>query len=105
MTVTLDLPAEDMATLQTILRRHVPPGVRVWAFGSRVAGGARPYSDLDLALESDGPVDPDALAWLRTALSESDLAIKVDLVDLQAIDPTFRRLIEQGMVPLAVTRD
>jgi hypothetical protein len=39
-------------------------------------------------------LDLDMLGRLKEALSESDLTIKVDLVDLRAVDPAFRRMIE-----------
>jgi predicted nucleotidyltransferase len=45
-------------------------------------------------------LDLDMLGQLKDELSQSDLTIKVDLVDLQAIDPAFRRMIEGDMVPL-----
>ena len=39
------------------------------------------------------------LGALREALSESDLTIKADVVDLRAADPAFRRIIEDQLVP------
>ena len=100
VTATIDLSSADLAILRAVLRDRVPPDIRVWVFGSRATGGARRYSDLDLALEADGPIDPDTIAWLRSALSESDLTIKVDVIDLRGIDAGFRRLIQGGMVAL-----
>ena len=100
VTATIDLSSADLAILRAVLRDRVPPDIRVWVFGSRATGGARQYSDLDLALEAGGPIDPGTMAWLRSALSESDLTVKADVVDLRAIDPGFRRLIQGKMVEL-----
>jgi predicted nucleotidyltransferase len=75
-----------------ILRAQLP-GVDVWAFGSRVAGTPKPWSDLDLALISDGPIGISRMASLRDAFSESDLPWKVDLVDWSVTTPEFRELI------------
>jgi len=100
MTRTVDLTRDDLAILQGLLRRHLPAGTKVWAFGSRTTGEARRYSDLDLALLGDETVDFAVLGRLREALSESDLTIKVDMIDLREVDPGFRRIIEAQMVPL-----
>jgi hypothetical protein len=53
-------------------------------------------------LRADRPLDDETLGRLREALSESDLTIKVDLVDLRAADPSFRKIIEGEMVALPV---
>ena len=41
------------------------PGARVWVFGSRAAGRARPFSDVDLLLQTRQP-----LAWDEWAALE-----------------------------------
>jgi predicted nucleotidyltransferase len=101
MTRTIELPKEDLGILQGYLSEHLPAGTGVWVFGSRATGAARRYSDLDLALQSDLPLDLGMLGGLKNALSESDLTVKVDLVDLRAVDPAFRRIIEGEMIPLS----
>jgi hypothetical protein len=53
-----------------------------------------------LAIQGDAPLDWGIFARLKNALSESDLTIKVDLVDLLAVDKAFREIIETGMVRL-----
>ena len=71
-----------LAMLQDILQRYVPER-EVRAFGSRVTGGNRPFSDLDIAICGNAPVDGAALFGLREALEESDLPINVDVVPLE----------------------
>ena len=100
MTQTIDLRQEDLAILRAVLRAHLPSDISIWVFGSRATGVARQYSDIDLALEGKEPVALDWLAQLRDALSESDLTIKADLLDLRVVDPAFRRRIAHEMVPL-----
>ena len=75
-----------LAMVREILQRHVPER-EVRAFGSRVVGGNRPFSDLDLAICGDAPVDAATLVGLRDALEESDLPINVDVVPLQTAGP------------------
>ena len=59
-----------------VLRAHLPPGARAYVFGSRAHGGARRYSDLDLALEWDRPLGLDMIGQIAEALSESDLPLQ-----------------------------
>nr|WP_294523689.1 nucleotidyltransferase domain-containing protein [uncultured Rhodopila sp.] len=101
MTRAIDLSADELAIVRDILRAHLPAGARVWVFGSRVTGTARRYSDLDLAVEADGPVGFGVLSDLAEALSESDLPCKVDVIDLRSVDAGFRTLIEPDFVELA----
>ena len=53
----MNVSERDLATLRAILRRSFPGGgVQFYLFGSRVTGGARPDSDLDILIVSDAPV-------------------------------------------------
>ena len=100
MTRTIDLRPETWRSCCPFFAPTFPLETGVWVFGSRAAATARRYSDLDLALEGEAPLDPDLLGRLSEALSESDLTIKVDVIDLRTVDPAFRRIIEREMIPL-----
>jgi len=91
---------QDVALLRDTLRRHLPAGVKAFVFGSRARGSARPYSDLDLALEWGRPLGLDIIAELAEALSESDLPYKVDIIDLAIVEPSFAHRIERDAVPM-----
>lgn len=97
--MALQLDDRSLAEVREILARHVPQ-VKVWAFGSRATGTARKFSDLDLVLEGEGPVEGRVLSRLHHAFVESDLPIKVDVVDWHELDPEFRALIAGQRVPL-----
>lgn len=45
----IDLTPEYQTIIRNILRQYLP-GFEVWAFGSRVTGRAKHYSDLDLVV-------------------------------------------------------
>ena len=77
-----------------------PAGTSARVFGSRATASARRYSDLDLALEWEKPLSLDVLGDVAEALSESDLPYKVDVIDLRAIDPAFRAMIEPTLIAL-----
>ena len=97
-----DVPAIDIqrrhwAMVRDILRRHVPDH-EIWAFGSRVTGRARPFSDLDLAVITREPLAWDVLARLANDFSDSDLPWRVDILDWATTGLEFRRIIERDKV-------
>jgi predicted nucleotidyltransferase len=91
---------DHAAIVRCVLRRYLPAGARAFVFGSRAHGGARRYSDLDLALEWKRPLGLDVIGQIAEALSESDLPYKVDIVELATVDPAFRTRIAADCVEL-----
>ena len=98
----IDIRPDHEALVRDILRARLPKGVRVWAFGSRAKWLAKPYSDLDLALEGDGILPGALVADLAEDFRESDLPWKVDVLDLNAIAPSFRDLIDKDRVAFSL---
>lgn len=90
----LNLNPRDWEIVHDILARHVPQ-YEVWAFGSRAKGTAKEYSNLDLAIISDQPMSLSLSAALSDDFAESDLPIKVDIVDWATTSEAFRRIIEK----------
>lgn len=68
------------------------------AFGSRVTETFKPHSDLDLCIVGSEPVSLMQWATLRELLSESDLPIRVDLVEWSSLTPQFQHIIQQQAV-------
>ena len=95
----IDLRTGDLESVLRILAGHVPDR-EVRAFGSRVSGTARDFSDLDLAILGDGPLPAAVLANLQEAFRESDLPFKVDVIDWATTQDHFRRIIEREYVVL-----
>ena len=91
----IDLDRASLETVKNILRTHAA-GMEVRAFGSRVNGTARPYSDLDLVLIGRDALPLTTLGNLKDAFAESDLPIQVDVIDWNATAESFRRVIERG---------
>ena len=77
------------------MQAHVPK-LEVRAFGSRVKGKARAYSDLDLVLKSREPLENRTLEALKDAFSASRLPFVVEVMDWQNLSQEFQALIEQG---------
>ncbi len=91
----IDLRPDLLQLVTDLLARHAP-GLEVRAFGSRARWTAKEHSDLDLVIMSDTPLPLETLARLEEDFSESDLPLRVDVVDWASLDDNFRRIIEQG---------
>ena len=93
----VELSAEDLRAVRAILRRWVP-GLRVVAYGSRARGGARKFSDLDLAVVAPRPVDGKTLALLAADFTDSDLPMRVDIGEWRRFSAAFRRAVSGDCV-------
>lgn len=95
----LVLPQRYLDQVQALLRSHAPH-TEVWAYGSRVSGGGHEASDLDLVLRN--PANPASatpeLFELKEAFIESNLPIRVDILDWSRIPESFHREIERAHV-------
>ena len=88
----IDLNPKHFETVQHILAKHVH-GCEVRAFGSRVKWTAKDYSDLDLAIVGSKPLTLRQGHRLAEAFEESDLPIRVDVLDWHTISEEFKRII------------
>jgi type I restriction enzyme S subunit len=95
----IDIRPGEWEIVRGLIERHVPSR-EIWAFGSRVIGTAKPFSDLDLAILGSQPLTLSTLADLADDFSESDLPFKVDIVDWATTGESFRKVIEAGRVIL-----
>lgn len=90
----IDLSPDDLERVRRILAAHVPDR-DVWAFGSRVNGKAHPLSDLDLVILGAPPLERSTLMQLQEAFQESELPMRVDVLDWHRIAPSFQAVIER----------
>ena len=90
-----------LAMLRALLAEHAPQA-EVWAYGSRVCGGAHEGSDLDLVLRHPEHPERDAAGWraLKQALEDSRLPMLIDLHRWSHLPADFRREIEAAHVVL-----
>jgi len=95
----IDIAPDHLRIVLDILHAQVP-SLMVWAFGSRVTGKAKPYSDLDIAIAGAEPLPLATLAALADAFSESDLPWRVDVVDWSTTSPSFQAIIARDRAVL-----
>jgi predicted nucleotidyltransferase len=95
----LDMQPQHLALLRELLHQHLPQ-VEVWAYGSRVNGDGHEASDLDLVVRQPADLKQGTpQMWeLKEALVESNLPIRVDVVDWAHIPASFHREIERAYV-------
>lgn len=93
----IDLSTDQLARVREIVRRHVHNG-DVFAFGSRVGGRAKKFSDLDLMIKTTGSLPWRTLAELRESFEASDLPITVDVVDWNTCTEQFRNQVGAQLV-------
>ena len=101
MSDRLDLPESAREEVVRILSATAP-GVEAWVYGSRIKGTAYETSDLDLVLRAPGlePVDVSVLASVRSAFSESNIPILVDVFDWALVPESFRQEMIANHIPL-----
>ena len=64
------------------------------AFGSRVNGKTKKYSDLDLVVVGKTKLPKKIIYALRDEFEESDLPFRVEIMDWQAVSDDFREIIK-----------
>ena len=95
----IDVPAPALHAVLSILAHHVPDR-EVRVMGSRASGRAKPFSDLDLVVMGQEPLDLHTLGQLRDAFDESNLPFAVDIVEWASSSGAFRRVIDEQAQPL-----
>ncbi|MCQ4346632.1 nucleotidyltransferase domain-containing protein [Pseudomonas stutzeri] len=93
----LYLEPRHLDLLRSLLRVHVPTA-EVWAYGSRVRGGAHEASDLDLVLRNPANPSREVCGWLelQEALQASSMPILVEVHLWSSLPADFLREIERS---------
>ena len=105
LTSPVDIRPDQLEIVQDILLKHLPAGVKVWVFGSRANWTTKDSSDLDLALEGESKLSYKVLGALKDAFEDSSLPYMVDVVDLNRIGDSFRKIVESQRAPLSMDGD
>ena len=84
---------KDIKIVKNILKKIVPD-YEVWAFGSRISEkNLRKFSDLDLVIIDNKPLNIELFLKLKEEFSNSDLPFKVDVLEWSKIDENFKAII------------
>jgi len=88
VTTVVDIKPRDKKILFPLLAQYLPH-TTIWAYGSRVLGNARPWSDLDLVVFSDTE-QKNRISLLKEALEESNLSFRVDILEWDSLPDSFK---------------
>ncbi len=72
----------------------------VFLFGSRATDKNVKFSDIDLGIQANGPVDARVLFDLEEQLEQSNIPYTVDVVDFHRVSDRFREHALQKIVSL-----
>lgn len=90
----IQLDKQDLLILRTILSKYP---YKFYAYGSRVKGNHKKFSDLDLCIMDD--INHEVLLEIRKILDESDISIHIDIkrwnIDM---NEDFRSLIKKDII-------
>lgn len=75
---------------------------KIYVFGSRSRGDHHLFSDLDLLIKESNthPLSDTLLSKIREDLEESNLTIKVDLVNDKYLSSVYRPFVEKDLVEI-----
>jgi predicted nucleotidyltransferase len=90
--MAIDINPRDREILFSLLERYLP-NTAVWAYGSRVMGCAKPWSDLDLVVFT-GMEQKYRLSLLKEAFEESNLSCRIQLWEWDYLPDSFKINIE-----------
>ncbi|MGD9969745.1 MAG: nucleotidyltransferase family protein [Sulfuricurvum sp.] len=91
----IDLSPKHLTLLKQLITQYIGE-CEIRVFGSRIHKTAKPYSDIDIALKCNSPIDRRTMSRLKEALQESTLPIRVDVLDWYGISEEFRGVIKKG---------
>ena len=90
----INVPKKHLFIIKQILQKHIPDA-EVRAFGSRVSGTAKIYSDLDLAIIEKNKITAKVLMQLKDDFEESDIPFRIDILDWYTISDEFKTIINK----------
>jgi len=84
---------DSLKKIKDILNKTVP-NCEVRAFGSRVKGTNREYSDLDLAILGPQKLGISLLGDVEEAFMASTIPFRVDVLDYNSVSEKFQKIID-----------
>lgn len=98
----IDLEDKYLTEIKDILEMFFKrrPGVSVYMFGSRVQGKTRHSSDVDLAIKGPSKFEWAEIERLKDFFRASSLPYRVDVIDLNAVQDHFKKIIEKDLVEI-----
>lgn len=90
----IDAKDEEIEFISKTIKKHISD-CEIRVFGSRIKGKARRYSDIDIAIITNGKIEWSILGKIGDEFAESEIPYRIDIIDWNAIDESFRKIIEE----------
>lgn len=74
------------------------PEAKMYLFGSFATNKARPYSDVDIALDAGQKIDLRRISEAKSMLRESSIPYTIDLVDVHRLPEEMRSQISKEWI-------
>lgn len=97
MSPKIQLEPQYLQIVKVILKQIIPTRPVV-VFGSRTTNVFKTHSDLDLCVMGDQALSLTQYAQLKEAFSESDLPMRVDIIDWATITPEFQKIVQKHSI-------
>ncbi|MDQ7090447.1 MAG: restriction endonuclease subunit S [Methylococcales bacterium] len=98
MKIKFDVTPKELLIVRDILAKYLQEDCTVWIFGSRAKSSSLVGSDLDLALECKDKIALKLLTQLKIAFEDSRLPYRVDVIDMHAVKPYFKEIIDKEKI-------
>lgn len=93
----ISITEDERRIINEILHKNLSGGdYEVRAFGSRVNGQPKKYSDLDLVIVGKEKISREILSAIEDDFEWSQLSFRVDVLDWQRISKEFQQIIEKN---------
>ena len=83
---------EILAEVYDLIARFLPDAL-IFLFGSRARGDAEQTSDFDFAIDAGSKIPLDVIARIECKIEELRTLKSVDIIDLNRVNPEFKRII------------
>lgn len=74
------------------------PGCQIWLFGSRARKTNKSGADVDLAIDAGRVLAMREIFRIKDAISESNIPVFVDIVDIRNVDDDFLNYIKKEWI-------
>jgi type I restriction enzyme S subunit len=98
MNQSIDLDVKYLDLIESIFHEENLSNARVFFFGSRTTGQAKPFSDIDILIDAGKPLSLAQLASLNSKFDEALIPFKVDIADAYAINRGFSQAIRDQLI-------
>lgn len=92
---------ESLDFIRSTIHKHLPKEeYKVFVYGSRAAGNAQKWSDIDVGIRGEREVPVRKLALIAEELENSKVPYKVDVVDFTKTSNNFKELALKETIKL-----